>query len=52
MESEVFGYFVSIGAGLSFGLSIGAIPVFLVWRWLKRKEGGHHDRFQAQKARS
>jgi len=38
MES-VFGYFVAIGAGLSVGLSLGAIPALLVWRWIKRKEG-------------
>lgn len=41
MEGEVFVYFVSIGAGVSFGLSIGAIPAVIVWRWMKRKENDH-----------
>lgn len=30
MESQVFGYFLSIGAGLAFGLSLGAAPAYLL----------------------
>lgn len=38
VETDVFSYFVAIGAGVSFGLSIGAVPALLVWRYVKRRE--------------
>lgn len=38
MEANVFSYFVAIGAGTSFGLTLGAVPAFLTWRWLKKKK--------------
>lgn len=38
---NVFVYFLSIGAGASLGLSIGAIPALLVRRWIRRREGNH-----------
>lgn len=43
MEGDVFVYFVSIGAGASFGLSLGAIPALLVWRWITNRGGNNHD---------
>jgi hypothetical protein len=36
---NVFIYFVSIGAGISFGLSLGAVPGLLIWRWINKKGG-------------
>lgn len=39
---DVFVYFVAIGAGISFGLTIGAIPALLAYRWIKKREGGNH----------
>lgn len=47
---NVFIYFVAIGAGISFGLTLGAIPALLVYRWIRKKEGGNRNAFQ--KARS
>lgn len=47
---NVFSYFFSIGVGVSFGLSVGAIPALIVWKYLKRKGEGY-DR-QAKKTRS
>lgn len=44
MEVDVFAYFVAIGAGLSFGLSVGAIPALLVWRWSKKRSPDDHFR--------
>lgn len=49
MESQVFGYFVSIGAGLSFGLSLGVVPSLLVWRWMARR-AGHATKTQKARA--
>lgn len=40
---NVFLYFVAIGSGISFGLTIGAIPAILVYRWMQ-KRGANHDR--------
>jgi hypothetical protein len=48
---DVFGYFVAIGSGLSFGLTLGAIPALLVWRYIRRK-GGDRYALKAAKARS
>lgn len=47
---NVFIYFVSIGAGASLGLSIGAIPALLVWRWIRRREGNND--FKTTKTRT
>lgn len=44
MEANVFTYFVAIGAGTSFGLTIGAIPALVVWRWLKKRNPDDHLR--------
>lgn len=51
MEADVFGYFVAIGAGVSFGLTLGSIPALLVWKWMK-KRGDSGGVFQTPKARS
>lgn len=52
MEADVFVYFVSIGAGLSFGLSLGIVPAVLVWRRMNRDRGGAGYARKAQKAHS
>lgn len=53
MESAVFAYFVSIGAGLAFGLTVGAVPAVLIYRYFKRKEEGGYGRIkQATKTTS
>lgn len=39
---NVFAYFVAIGAGISLGLTIGAIPAVLVWRFVRRREAGSY----------
>ena len=41
MESAVFLYFVSIGAGLTFGVAIVAIPSVLIYQ--KMKARGNRD---------
>lgn len=51
MEANVFTYFVAIGSGVSFGLSLGAVPALLVYRWMTKKRGEGHA-FKAQKSRS
>lgn len=51
LEADVFGYFLAIGAGTSMGLSIGAVPALLVWKWMKRgNERGYSSKIA--KARS
>lgn len=47
---NVFIYFVAIGSGVSFGLTLGAIPALLIYRWMKNREGGNRHAYQ--KARS
>lgn len=44
MEVDVFAYFVAIGAGTSFGLSIGAVPALMVWGWMKKRKRDDHFR--------
>lgn len=41
MEADVFAYFVSIGAGLSLGLSLGVVPAVMIYRFIKRRENGY-----------
>lgn len=48
---NVFGYFLAIGAGTSFGLSLGIVPALLVWRFMNRK-GGNHAITKITKTRS
>jgi len=48
---DVFSYFVSIGAGLSFGLSLGAVPALAIWRYLKRRGERANGNFNVKKAR-
>jgi hypothetical protein len=43
MESNVFSYFVAIGAGVSFGLSLGAVPAFLAWKWMQKRKGARRS---------
>lgn len=51
MESEVFAYFVSIGAGLSLGVTLGAIPALVGYRFLKRR-GMDYAAHQTKKHRA
>lgn len=51
MEADVFAYFVSIGAGLSLGLSLGVVPAIAIYRYIKRKDEGRGT-FQAKKHRT
>lgn len=44
---NVFGYFVAIGAGLSFGLTLGAIPI--IWFFTRRKKEERKVRVQHAK---
>lgn len=37
METEIFSYFMMIGAGLSVGLTIGLIPGYLFIKWQRGK---------------
>lgn len=46
----MFVYFVSIGAGLSFGLTIGVIPALLIWKWNTGR--GNTDAWKATKGRT
>lgn len=48
---EVFMYFFAIGAGTAVGLSFGAIPAVLVYRYFKKK-GGQANAQQAYKTRN
>lgn len=49
---DVFAYFVSIGAGLSLGLTLGALPALGIWRYIKRRKEAAGYGFKTSKARS
>lgn len=40
----VFIYFVMIGAGLTTGIGIVALPSYWIYKKLSRKRGSTHDR--------
>ena len=38
---NVFLYFVAIGAGVSIGLTVGAIPAVMIYRWIQSRGAAH-----------
>lgn len=52
MESDVFAYFVAIGAGLSFGLSLGLVPAAIaifIYRIIRRMRSNVHSSPKARR---
>lgn len=42
MTADVFAYFLSIGAGLAVGVSVGLIPGYLAINWIRKRGGDQH----------
>jgi hypothetical protein len=51
LESEVFAYFVSIGAGLSLGVTLGALPAIFGYQFMKRRANAN-GAYQTKKQRA
>lgn len=52
MESDVFFYFIAIGAGLTFGVSGVAIPALLLYNKLKDRGARKHERIEKRSSRA
>lgn len=52
METEIFSYFMMIGAGLSVGLTIGLIPGYLFIKWQSKWQRGKGNVFKIEKNRT